>query len=342
MSSKAKDAFRTISEVADWLNVQAHVLRFWESKFTQIKPVKRAGGRRYYRPADMALLGGIKKLLHDDGMTIKGAQKVLKEQGVAVVQAMSAPLEDDLEAPQTDIAEPAVMRETSVEKPHTLSDPQTDMFAEPPTTSDEVIEDVPAPAAPLLAPDEMRPTDPPEEAPALFSRATTEQPKSDEPAMPRFLSRFESVLASGTMPSQKPSEPETTTQPNAPTEVPSASADPAPMDQATAPTGDDPAPAHEDTAPPLSEIETPDFPPEREPVPANVSEIVSNAPVATPDEETSSSPQPIVDTTVPLPGPDTPLIDALDMLPPGRVAPIKLRGILDQLQGLREKIDTRG
>ncbi|MFU8777441.1 MAG: MerR family transcriptional regulator, partial [Roseovarius sp.] len=61
---KAADAFRTISEVADWLDVPAHVLRFWESKFPQIKPVKRAGGRRYYRPADMALLGGIKVLLH--------------------------------------------------------------------------------------------------------------------------------------------------------------------------------------------------------------------------------------------------------------------------------------
>ena len=57
---KAPDAFRTISEVADWLDVQAHVLRFWESKFTQVKPVKRAGGRRYYRPADMLLIGGIK------------------------------------------------------------------------------------------------------------------------------------------------------------------------------------------------------------------------------------------------------------------------------------------
>jgi resuscitation-promoting factor RpfA len=64
---KSPDAFRTISEVADWLGVPTHVLRFWESRFSQVKPVKRAGGRRYYRPADMALLGGIKRLLHDDG-----------------------------------------------------------------------------------------------------------------------------------------------------------------------------------------------------------------------------------------------------------------------------------
>ena len=91
---KSPDAFRTISEVADWLGIQAHVLRFWESKFTQVKPVKRAGGRRYYRPADMMLLGGIKKLLHEDGMTIKGVQKVLREQGVQVVSDLSQSLDD--------------------------------------------------------------------------------------------------------------------------------------------------------------------------------------------------------------------------------------------------------
>ena len=92
--SKSPDAFRTISEVADWLGIQAHVLRFWESKFTQVKPIKRAGGRRYYRPADMQLLGGIKKLLHEDGLTIKGVQKILREEGMSHVAAMSVPLDD--------------------------------------------------------------------------------------------------------------------------------------------------------------------------------------------------------------------------------------------------------
>lgn len=90
--SKSPDAFRTISEVADWLGVQPHVLRFWESKFSQVKPVKRAGGRRYYRPSDMLLLGGIKQLLHEDGMTIKGAQKMLREKGVGEISELSAPL----------------------------------------------------------------------------------------------------------------------------------------------------------------------------------------------------------------------------------------------------------
>lgn len=95
-TEKSPDAFRTISEVADWLGTPAHVLRFWESRFPQIKPVKRAGGRRYYRPADMALLGGIKKLLHDDGMTIRGVQKLLREGGVRRVADLSPPLAADL------------------------------------------------------------------------------------------------------------------------------------------------------------------------------------------------------------------------------------------------------
>jgi len=99
---KSPDAFRTISEVADWLGIQAHVLRFWESKFTQVKPIKRAGGRRYYRPADMLLLGGIKRMLHDDGLTIKGVQKVLREEGMNHVSALSAPLD---ELTQTDFAD---------------------------------------------------------------------------------------------------------------------------------------------------------------------------------------------------------------------------------------------
>lgn len=96
--SKSADAFRTISEVAEWLDLPTHVLRFWESKFSQIKPVKRAGGRRYYRPRDMQLIGGLKKLLHDDGMTIRGAQKLLKEKGVQHVIDLSPPLEAGLEA----------------------------------------------------------------------------------------------------------------------------------------------------------------------------------------------------------------------------------------------------
>ncbi len=93
--SKSAQAFRTIREVADWLDVAAHVLRFWESKFPQIKPVKRAGGRRYYRPADMQLIGGIKVLLHDQGYTIRGVQKLIRNDGVDAVSALSPPLDQE-------------------------------------------------------------------------------------------------------------------------------------------------------------------------------------------------------------------------------------------------------
>lgn len=86
---KSAEAFRTISEVAEILQTPAHVLRFWESRFPQIKPIKRAGGRRYYRPSDVALLSGIRRLLHDDGLTIRGVQKILREQGIRKVAEMA-------------------------------------------------------------------------------------------------------------------------------------------------------------------------------------------------------------------------------------------------------------
>ena len=106
---KAAEAFRTISEVADDLEVPKHVLRFWEVKFPQIRPMKRGGGRRYYRPEDLELLRGIRHLLHAEGYTIKGVQKILREQGIDHVKefgkgdgassAAAAPAE--AEAPRT-------------------------------------------------------------------------------------------------------------------------------------------------------------------------------------------------------------------------------------------------
>src|SRR5262247_3519385 len=85
--SKSADAFRTISEVADDLDVPQHVLRFWETRFSQIRPLKRAGGRRYYRPEDVELLRGIRHLLYGEGYTIRGVQRILKEQGARFVIA---------------------------------------------------------------------------------------------------------------------------------------------------------------------------------------------------------------------------------------------------------------
>ncbi len=83
---KAPDAFRTISEVADEIDVPQHVLRFWESRFPQIRPMKRGGGRRYYRPDDVDLLRGVRYLLYGEGYTIRGVQRILREQGAAFVQ----------------------------------------------------------------------------------------------------------------------------------------------------------------------------------------------------------------------------------------------------------------
>jgi DNA-binding transcriptional MerR regulator len=168
--SKSPDAFRTISEVAEWLDTQAHVLRFWESKFTQVKPVKRAGGRRYYRPSDMMLLGGIKKLLHDDGMTIKGAQKLLREKGVKYVASLSQPVDGEEPEPIEEIIADIVHVDTP-EEPETAQvlafqrteepeapaadDPQTQLTLEatdpeeaPAPVEDTVVEDQPESPAP--------------------------------------------------------------------------------------------------------------------------------------------------------------------------------------------------
>jgi DNA-binding transcriptional MerR regulator len=85
---KAPDAFRTISEVAEEINVPQHVLRFWESRFAQIRPMKRGGGRRYYRPDDVDLLRGVRHLLYGAGYTIRGVQRILREKGIAFVQTV--------------------------------------------------------------------------------------------------------------------------------------------------------------------------------------------------------------------------------------------------------------
>jgi DNA-binding transcriptional MerR regulator len=86
---KAPDAFRTISEVAADLDIPQHVLRFWETRFAQIKPMKRSGGRRYYRPDDVDLLKGIRRLLYSEGYTIRGVQRILKEHGIKSVQSLA-------------------------------------------------------------------------------------------------------------------------------------------------------------------------------------------------------------------------------------------------------------
>ncbi len=130
--TKSAEAFRTISEVADWLDTPTHVLRFWESKFSQIKPVKRAGGRRYYRPQDMLLIGGIKELLHSEGTSIKGTQKILRELGQKYVCSLSKPLSGATNSPDTQQHEkPVVESDLSVTeaefKPMVLTAIATDL-----------------------------------------------------------------------------------------------------------------------------------------------------------------------------------------------------------------------
>lgn len=173
---KSPDAFRTISEVAEWLETPAHVLRFWESRFSQVKPVKRAGGRRYYRPSDMALLGGIKKLLHEDGITIRGVQKILREQGVKHVASLSqpligaapeevideapiiedaplvespsnvVPLQPSTTAPQTDEKESATENAPEEATEDMTNDDQMDLFPAPAEEDIPAAEPEPAPA----------------------------------------------------------------------------------------------------------------------------------------------------------------------------------------------------
>lgn len=107
---KAPDAFRIISEVASELDVPQHVLRFWESRFSQIRPMKRGGGRRYYRPDDIDLLRGIRHLLYSEGYTIRGVQRLLREQGIGFVQtvwqdSVSVPAPDGADAEDEAVAE---------------------------------------------------------------------------------------------------------------------------------------------------------------------------------------------------------------------------------------------
>ncbi len=109
--TKGPDAFRTISEAADELGVPQHVLRFWETKFSFIRPMKRAGGRRFYRPQDIEVLRSVRQLLHDQGYTIKGVQKLHREHGVRQLAAVAAG-----EAPPPDSG-PELQAELALEPP---------------------------------------------------------------------------------------------------------------------------------------------------------------------------------------------------------------------------------
>jgi DNA-binding transcriptional MerR regulator len=125
---KSPDAFRTISEAAEELDLPQHVLRFWETRFSLIKPLKRGGGRRYYRPDDVMLLKGIRHLLYDQGFTIRGVQKILKDQGPRYVMAVGEgrPMEELI--PMIESAEQAA-DEAELEEAVMTADPALDTEA---------------------------------------------------------------------------------------------------------------------------------------------------------------------------------------------------------------------
>jgi DNA-binding transcriptional MerR regulator len=128
---KAADAFRTISEVAGDLDLPQHVLRFWESRFPQIRPMKRAGGRRYYRPDDVDLLRGIRHLLYGEGYTIRGVQRILREQGLKFVQAVWQPGAVQPAPPSIEDLAPDEPQPTASDNVHTLHAGQPPLRAEP-------------------------------------------------------------------------------------------------------------------------------------------------------------------------------------------------------------------
>jgi DNA-binding transcriptional MerR regulator len=116
---KSPDAFRTISEVAEALDLPQHVLRFWESRFPQIKPLKRGGGRRYYRPDDVDILRAIRQLLYGEGYTIKGVQRLFKEQGVKAVASSALSASSDAIEASPDL-EPAIASAPEVAPPRAV------------------------------------------------------------------------------------------------------------------------------------------------------------------------------------------------------------------------------
>ena len=158
---KSPEAFRTISEVAETLDVPPHVLRFWETRFVQVKPVKRGGGRRYYRPEDVRLLRGIRGLLYDDGMTIKGVQKILRERGIRHVIGLGTVAGGEVEiegvpapapvAPPVAVAQPAAPAAGN----GAARRPQADLFE--PAGGGTVTAPLERPAAATAAPDDASP-----------------------------------------------------------------------------------------------------------------------------------------------------------------------------------------
>jgi DNA-binding transcriptional MerR regulator len=183
---KAPDAFRTISEVADEIDVPQHVLRFWESRFPQIRPMKRGGGRRYYRPDDVDLLRGVRHLLYGEGYTIRGVQRILREQGVTFVQEIWS-VDQDVLPPEVD-DDGEAGDEAAGEATATRSEPN--LFAvvppraQPPAAAEpmgERREPTIVPPIPLEQPPPQQPSPP--------TQPSSAQPSAEEPSDPAIGAR---------------------------------------------------------------------------------------------------------------------------------------------------------
>lgn len=302
--SKSPDAFRTISEVAEWLAVQAHVLRFWESKFPQLKPVKRAGGRRYYRPADMLLLGGIRYLLHDQGMSIKDVQALLREKGAAHLSAMSHPLEDPFapdaagtyettDAVAAQDAPPAASKNQSEDAPHVISKPVSDIA---PAPAPSAAEPAPQPASPVAAPVSQDPVPSPAPESAVASPHPDAAPAAPqpEPTEPAPAEQSPSAPVSPASPvGQSAPAPQTSTTPIATSAPPPAPSGTLPA--ATAASQAVPDPVHSEAKPNASEQTSLDLGPASTPPLENATQKAERLQSAL--SHTPSPPQPVAEVT---------------------------------------------
>jgi DNA-binding transcriptional MerR regulator len=315
---KSRDAFRTISEVADWLGTPTHVLRFWESRFSQVKPVKRAGGRRYYRPDDMELLGGIKKLLHDDGLTIRGVQKILREQGVKHVAALSQPIDAGSgdTVPEAGFAQD-VVPETPTDNVVAMAPASARVPDTPAATPDAAPEPAEAAATPTVAEPEQPPAEPPVEP------ETAQEPERESEPEPldALSARFgESLFA---RPDRAASdEPARETVPQ--TGLAPEPADPTPHEPTP---GEEPTP-RETAAPAESLPAEPAF----EPTPDHAPAATTPAPEPQPEPE----PEPDTDDAQPELDPADHVLILLSERP--GIAPATLRPFYHRLANLRDRM----
>lgn len=334
--AKSPDAFRTISEVADWLGIQAHVLRFWESKFTQVKPIKRAGGRRYYRPSDMQLLGGIKKLLHDDGLTIKGVQKILREEGMNHVAAMSAPLDELTASQMDDMPDPAARPQTppaESEKGVVLSfesaaektaknspediEEETESSTQPAESREMEAQET---AVPEAAPAE--PSDDPVAQDRAAPPPTAPDTQDPEPQADIIAAEDQTEQPPKQTLADEPLHTDTPTQPDPDAgEAPSTGSDPLPHDPVTAQAPDDQKP--DDQEPETEQDTTGDKPA----LPAFLRRPLNDDPA--PETSDNTPPKPVEepqDATADMPQetgpePDAPAPEAAEPAPKPRVLP---------------------